>query len=382
MKKYSKLKKICTRCVCDTTIPIIRFDEEGVCSYCYLHDEMEKEYPQGKEGTQRLKKIVQEIKNKGKGKKYNCIVGVSGGRDSTFLLYTAVKFGLKPLAVHFDNGWDSPIAVTNIKKSLEKLKIDLETLVVDWEEFKDLQISFLKASVPDAEIPTDVGILGTLHQVAIKEGIKYILNGHSFRTEGVQPLGWTYMDGKYIVGIQKKFGTLPLKTYPNVSLGDLVEVTWRGIKTVPLINYLDYNHAKVQKILVKELDWTYYGGHHNESYYTNFFQSYLLPKKFGIDKRKIEYSALVRSGQMTRENALRKIKTAPVPYEDEMINYVISKLWMTRREFDKIMALDPKTFHDYATYYPFVRAFKWPMKMTYKLNLFPRLLYQKFFPEG
>ncbi|MCL5407044.1 MAG: N-acetyl sugar amidotransferase [Patescibacteria group bacterium] len=380
--KNSQSNKICTRCVADTTIPNISFDKEGVCNFCYLHNEMEKEYPQGKIGAQKLKEIVQEIKNKGQGKKYNCIVGVSGGRDSSFLLYMAVKLGLKPLAVHFDNGWDSPIAVTNIKKSLEKLKIDLETIVVNWEEFKDLQISYLKASVPDAEIPTDVGILGTLHRVAIKEGIKYILNGHSFRTEGVQPLGWTYMDGKYIVAIQKKFGKYPLKTYPNVNLSDLAEVTWQKIKTVPLINYVEYNHTKVQKILEKELDWTYYGGHHQESYYTNFFQSYLLPKKFGIDKRKIEYSALIRSGQMTRENALLKIKTAPVPYEDEMINYVISKLWMTRSEFNKIMALPAKTFHDYPTYYPLIRAFKWPMKMTYKLNLFPKLLYQKLFPKG
>lgn len=382
MKKYNQPQKICARCVCDTTISSINFDKQGVCNFCHLHDEMEKEYPQGRKGRQKLKEIIRKIKTSGQGKKYDCLVGVSGGRDSTFLLYTAVKLGLKPLAVHFDNGWDSPIAVTNIKKALTRLDIDLVTLVVNWEEFKDLQTSFLKASVPDAEIPTDVGILGTLHQVAIKEGIKYILNGHSFRTEGIQPIDWTYMDGKYIASVSKKFGTHSLKTYPNVGLSDLFKITLRRVKTIPLINYLDYNHAQVGKILAAELGWTYYGGHHQESYYTNFFQSYLLPKKFGIDKRKIEYSALIRSGQMTRQNALLKIKTAPMPYEDEMIDYVISKLWLSRDEFQEIMALPPKSFRDYPTYYPMVRALKQPIKIAYKLNLFPRLLYQKFFPGG
>ena len=224
-------QRICVRCVADETIPGIYFDENGVCNYCHIHDAMEQEYPQGKKAQKELKALVRRIKLSGKGRKYDCIVGVSGGRDSTYLLYVAVKLGLRPLAVHFDNGWNSALAVTNIKNILTKLKVDLETLVVDWAEFKDLQRSFLLASVSDAEIPTDVGIFGTLHRVAAKEGIKYILNGHSFRTEGVMPIGWTYMDGRYIKSVQKQFGTQKLKTFPNFNLWDMFYYTFiRKIK--------------------------------------------------------------------------------------------------------------------------------------------------------
>lgn len=380
--KSPKKQKICSRCVADTTIPNIQFDKKGVCNFCYVHDEMEKEYPQGREGQKKLAKIVAEIKEAGKGKKYNCVVGVSGGRDSTYLLYMATKLGLKPLAVHFDNGWDSEIAVSNIKNALASLNLDLETYVVNWEEFKDLQISFLKASVSDAEIPTDVGILGILYRVAAKENIKYVLNGHSFRTEGVMPLEWTYMDGRYIKSVQDKFGHLPLKTFPNFSWWDLFYFTFiKRIKIVPLLNLVSYKHSVTQKILTEKVGWRYYGGHHHESYYTNFFQSYYLNKKFGIDKRKIEYSALIRSGQMKRKQALAEIKKTPYPYDEETVNYIISKLWLTKAAFLKIMKNPNKSFRDYQTYYPIIKKFKIPARFLYRRGFFPRLLYQKFFPE-
>lgn len=374
-------KQVCSRCVCDTAIPGIFFDEEGICNYCHIHDEMEEEYPLGVMGQAKLEKIIKEIKSSGKGKKYDCIVGVSGGRDSTFLLYTAVKLGLRPLAVHFDNGWNSELAVTNIKNILTKLKVDLMTLVVDWDEFKDLQRSFLFASVSDAEVPTDIGIFGTVHKYAAKEGIKYILNGHSFRTEGVMPIGWTYMDGRYVKAIQKKFGTLPLKTFPNFTLWHLLYFTFiNKVKNVPLINFIDYKHGKIEKILEKEVGWTYSGGHHHESYYTHFFQSFLLPKKFNIDKRKIEYSAKIRSGQMKREVAFKEIAENLYPYDQELVNYTISKLGFTPAEFEKeIMKKKVKTFHDYPTYYSLVRALKPLIKIAVRLNLIPQVLYQKFF---
>lgn len=373
--------QICNRCVADTTILGINFDKNGVCNYCKIHDEMEKEYPQGKEAQKKLKELVGKIKISGKGKKYDCVVGVSGGRDSTYLLYIAVKLGLRPLAVHFDNGWNSALAVTNIKNILTKLNVDLETIVVDWAEFKDLQRSFLLASVSDAEIPTDVGILGTLHRVAAREGIKYILNGHSFRTEGVMPIGWTYMDGRYIKSVQKQFGTQKLKTFPNFNLWDMFYYTFiKKIKTVPLLNYVEYKHTNVAKVLEKEVDWTYSGGHHHESYYTHFFQSFLLPQKFKIDKRKIEYSAKIRSGQMKRVDAIREISEITYPYDPELVGYTITKLGFSQKEFkEKIMKRKVKTFRDYPTYYPLVKTMKPILKLAVRYNLIPQLLYQKFF---
>jgi len=373
--------QICNRCVADTTIPGINFDKNGVCNYCKIHDEMELEYPQGKKAQKKLKGLVGKIKISGKGKKYDCIVGVSGGRDSTYLLYIAVKLGLRPLAVHFDNGWNSALAVTNIKNILTKLKIDLETLVVDWAEFKDLQRSFLFASVSDAEIPTDVGIFGTLHRTAAREGIKYILNGHSFRTEGVMPIGWTYMDGRYIKSVQKQFGTKKLKTFPNFCLWDMFYYTFiKKIKTVPLLNYVEYKHTNVAKVLEKEVDWTYSGGHHHESYYTHFFQSFLLPQKFKIDKRKIEYSAKIRSGQMKRVDAIREVSEITYPYDPELVGYTVAKLGFSQKEFEeKIMKRKVKTFRDYPTYYPLVKTIKPILKLAVRYNLIPQVLYQKFF---
>lgn len=375
-------QKICKKCVCDTTISNIHFDENGVCNFCHIQEEMERQYPSPNslEAKKELKEIIAKIKESGKGKKYNCVVGVSGGRDSSFLLYTAVKLGLKPLAVHFDNGWNSSIAVNNIKNILDILKVDLETLVVDWDEFKDLQRSFLYASVSDAEIPTDVGIFGTLNKIAGEENIKYILNGHSFRTEGIMPLDWTYMDGKYIKSIQEKFGTKKLKTFPNFFLTDMIYYTFiKNIKTVPLLNYVSYERADVDKILKEKLHWVYSGGHHHESFFTHFFQSYYLPQKFKLDKRKIEYSALIRSGQLKREKALKEIQEKTYEYDQELVNYTVSKIGFTPKEFEKIMKSPRKTFRDYPNYYSMIKFFKIPLKIASNLGIIPKILYQKFF---
>ncbi|MFC1584834.1 N-acetyl sugar amidotransferase [Fibrobacterota bacterium] len=371
--------RICSRCICDTTIPEIRFDEKGRCQYCLMHERMDEKYPLNDEGKTRLHQLVQKMKTDGGTNQYDCVVGVSGGRDSTYLLYLAVKLGLRPLAVHFDNGWNSEIAVRNIKNATDKLNVDLYTHVADWEEFKDLQLSFLKASVSDAEIPTDVAIFGTLHQAAAREGIKYILNGHSFRTEGIMPRGWTYMDGKYINAIQKKFGRKNLGSVPNFTLTDyLFYVILKGIKTVPLLNYFEYNQLHINEKLEHELGWQYYGGHHHESYYTHFFQSYLLPKKFNIDKRKIEYSALIRSGQMEREQALREIQETPYPHDEELLDYVLSKFGLGKSDFENILNSRVKTYQDYSTYLPLLNALRIPLAAASKLGMIPELLYLKF----
>lgn len=368
----------CTRCISDTTIPDIRFDQDGVCNYCKIHDELEKEFPRGEAGKGKLDAMVEQIRLAGRGKSYDCVVGVSGGRDSTYTLYLAAKLGLRPLAVHFDNGWNSEVAVSNIKNAISRLKIDLYTHVADWEEFKSLQISFLKASVSDAEIPTDVAIFGTLHQVAAREGIRYIINGHSFRTEGVVPIGWTYMDGRYINSVNRLFGGKRLRTVPNFTMTDLLYYTlFKRIRVVPLLNYVEYRHEQVQALLEKELGWQYYGGHHHESYYTHFFQSYYLPTKFNIDKRLLEYSALVRSGYLSRGDALEKMKEE-YKYDQELVQYTVKKMCLSQDEFTKIMETPPRSFKDYPTYYPLMNAFRYPVKIACDLGILPSLLYQKY----
>jgi hypothetical protein len=209
-------RRTCSRCVCDTSIPGILFDARGVCSFCKAHNKLEKSFPLGVLGQSRLAKLVRGIKANGKGKLFDCIIGVSGGADSTYCLYVAKELGLRPLAVHLDNGWNSKTAILNIQVATTKLGIPLEVITCNWREFRSIQIAFLEASVSDAEIPTDLAILSVLYRIANKNDVKYILNGHSFRVEGLSPTGWTYMDGAYINSIQAKYGTMPLVDYPNL----------------------------------------------------------------------------------------------------------------------------------------------------------------------
>lgn len=372
--------KVCTQCVLDTTVQDIWFDEQGKCKYCYIHDEMEKLHPLDGGASKRLEAIVQQIKDAGKGKKYDCIAGVSGGRDSTYTLYTAVKLGLRPLAVHFDNGWNTDISVKNIKKACEKLKVELYTIVADWEEFKDLQVSFLKSGTPDADIPTDYAIYSVLYHVASQEGIRYILNGHSFRTEGTSPISWTYMDPLYVSSVLKKFGkTKHLKSFPHMTFLKLQYYIWiKRIREVRLMEFIDYRKKDVDAILEKELDWQYYGGHHHENVFTKFFQSYYLPTRFNIDKRKTELSAMVRSKQITRAEALAEIAATPYQYDENVVKYALNKLCISDSEWQSIMQSPIKSHDDYATYLPMIRLLKFPIKIAVKLKVLPSILYLKY----
>ena len=372
--------KICTRCILDTTVADIWFDDKGECKYCKINDEMEKDHPLGPESAIKLKEIVEQMKRDGKGKPYDCIAGTSGGRDSTYTLLKAVELGLRPLAVHFDNGWNTEISVKNIKKTCEKLNIPLYTVVADWEEFKDLQVSFLKASTPDSDIPTDYAIYSVLFSVAANEGVKYILNGHSFRTEGTSPISWTYMDGRYLKAVHKQFGKVKrIKSFPVLTLPMLLYYAFvKRIKDIRVLEYMDYNKKAVDKVLTEKLDWEYYGGHHHENVYTKFFQSYYLPKKFNIDKRKTELSALIRSGQIKREDALKEINSAPYQYDPAVVEYTINKLGLTKEEFDKIMNSPNKTHDDYPNYLPLMKTLKLPIKIATKLKLLPHILYLKY----
>lgn len=373
-------QSICNKCVMDSTVEDIWYDEKGECKYCKIHNQMEIEHPLGAELDKDLMKIISKIKKTGKNKKHDCIVGLSGGRDSTYTLYKAVQLGLRPLAVHFDNGWNSDISVTNIKKACEKLKVELHTVVADWEEFKDLQLAFLKASVPDADVPTDYAIYSVLYTVAVEEGIKYIFNGHSFRTEGTSPISWTYMDPLYVRSVHNRFGKIKkFKSFPHMTFLKLQYYIWvKRIRELRLMEFIDYKKTEVDEILTRELAWQYYGGHHHENLYTRFFQSYYLPKKFKIDKRKTELSALVRSGQISREAALHTISQSIYEYDNKTIAYALNKLNLTQEEFDEIMRLPIKSHEDYPTYLRLIRFLRFPIKIAAKLGLVPHILYLKY----
>lgn len=365
-------KIVCTRCVIDSQVPGVFFNQNGVCNYCAIHDELEREWPLDDEGRHHLEQMVAAIKRDGVGKPYDCVAGLSGGTDSTYLLYLAKQFGLRPLVVHFDNGWDSEIAVNNIKKAITALHCDLQTYVVDWEEFRDICVSFLKASLPWADAPADLAINSILYRVAAEEGVRYILNGSSFRTEGKMPSEWTYVDGRMVKHIQGRYGRLPLKSFPNLTMLDFINYSViRRIRILRPLNYVEYHKDQAREILQEELGWQYYGGHHYESIYTRFIYSYLLPKKFKVDKRIITHSALVRSGEMTRAEALQSLQEPP--YAEDKINadieYVVKKLGLSKTEFQAIMDLPVKSFRDYPSYYPLFERFTPLMRWIFKIAL-------------
>jgi N-acetyl sugar amidotransferase len=375
-----KASKVCSRCIMDDTVSGITFNGNGECTFCKIHNDLESKFPLNEETPSKLQALAKRIKKDGRGKKYDCIVGVSGGRDSTYTLYNTVKLGLRPLAVHFDNGWNSEVAVQNIKRATEILSVDLHTHVADWEEFKDVQRSFLFASVPDAEVPTDWVIFSVLFNEAAVNNVKYIIHGHSFRTEGTTPLTWTYMDGKYVQDIQNRFGKLKLKSFPNMSMTRYIYYSLiKKIQQIRILYYVPYNEKEVLQTLEEKLDWQNYGDKHHESKYTAFFQAYILTRKLNIDKRKLHYSAKVRNGQISRDEALEVINKDPYTGGMESLNYCLKKLELSYEEFDRIMNSPPKSFMDYKSYYQSIMLLKKPIKWGNQISIVPDTVYKKYF---
>ena len=329
--------RICARCVYDGRIPGITFDDQGICSYCRLHDTMDAQYPTGEAGDLALRAIVARIRDKGRGKKYDCVVGVSGGCDSSFMLYKMVEYGLRPLAVHFDNTWNSPVATTNIYNVLEKLGIELDTYVVNNKEFDDLSRSFLLAGVKDIDITTDIGLTTTLYRAAARHGVQYVIEGHSFRTEGIAPLGWVYMDGKYIQSVHRQFGTRPMETFPNLWLTDFLRyAAIRNIRRIRPLYYMDYQKDAAKSFLTENLNWTWYGGHHLENRWAAFVHTYYWPQRYGIDGRLLGHAALVRSGQLARDDALAMLDD-PAPVLEDVIELVKKRLHLSGADFEAVM---------------------------------------------
>jgi len=346
---------VCTKGIWDESIPGIAFDESGTSNFCKLQEHMVVRYPRGDQGLKDWDNIVFNIKKSGKGRKYDCIIGVSGGVDSSYLLHLAKEYGLRPLAVNLDNGFNSEIAVQNIFNVTSKLKIDLETYVIEYEEIKDLLRSYMFASLPWIDAPTDIAIKSVMYKIANQEGIKYILRGNDFRSEGKQPKEWTYTDAKQLSFLHKKFGSgIELKTYPSLPF---YKIAYFGlikkIKDVRPYYFLEYQKQKAKELLIEKYEWKDYGGHHHENLFTKFAMVYWLPLKFGIDKRKINLSAQVLSRAITREDAIEAVNK-PFASQEELTllkDYTLKKLDLTDAQFNQILESKNKTGFDFPSNY-------------------------------
>jgi len=375
----------CNRCVVDSTVPGVYFDESGRCSLCHFHDKLDKLYPENEKTFQRLEKRLKDIKKQGMGKKYDCILGISGGRDSTYLLYLAVKrWNLRPLAVHFNDGFDNPVAGENILKAIKKLGVDLRTITSNFKECKDLKIVDLKASTPLLNNGTDIGIGAALYGVAHKEKIKTIFYAQSYKVEGIRPLAWAYLDGDFLRELHCKFGKYPLSPWkpenPGYNLGvkEMIFYTLRGIKTFNPLYYYPYNKKEVGEMLKKELDWTYPGAHYYDDLYWSLI-TYVHRVKFNIDFRLIEYSAQIRSGQMEREFALKELAAPSTIEEEKVIDLCIKRLGLTRKEFDSFLSLPPNNFWDYPNSYSLMKKLRWIVWILCQTGVFSKAIYEKYF---
>lgn len=347
--------RACVVCIMNTSDPNIRFDEDGICNHCTEARAFLKTVgARDGAGARELSELAEEARSLGRGKPYDVVIGLSGGVDSTYVAYLAVRqMGLRPLAVHFDNGWNSELAVHNIERTVKKLSIDLYTHVVDWSEFRDLQLSLFKSHISSIEMPTDHGIRAILYRVAAKNGIRHVISGGNAATEFILPRGWQHphTDLKLLRSIHQKFGTVPLRTFPTLSIWRMAYYTLiKRIRFYRILDSIDYDKSSAIETIQKELDWRPYGVKHGESTFTRFFQSYIQPRKFGFDKRIAHLSSLIAAGQLSRNAASAELQQdpfAPSSAEAE-IAYVVKKLGMSRQQFDDYMAAPPLP----ATMYP------------------------------
>jgi N-acetyl sugar amidotransferase len=340
----------------DTTDSIIQFDDFNICDHCNTYKEVIlPRWSEQLESENSLDTLVANIRNEGKTRDFDCIIGMSGGIDSSYLVYLAKeKLGLRPLVFHVDAGWNSQEAVNNIERIVDKLELDLHTEVINWEEMRDLQLAFFKSGVSHIDTPQDHAYFATMYKFAEKHGIRHILTGANYSTECIRnPLGWMYYqsDSIQLRDIHKKFGQRPLTTFPTTSI--LKHKIWlpyvKGIKVVRPLNYMPYIKEDAVKLLVDEFGWQPYPQKHFESRFTRFYEGYWLPKKFGFDTRKVQFSSLIVTGQMTREKALEKLKS--LPYDEDTIHqdfeYVATKLGISVEELQSYMDAPNRSFRDY-----------------------------------
>jgi hypothetical protein len=334
---------------------------------------MDKEYPTGEEGRAKLREIAERIKKDGKGKKYDCVIGLSGGCDSSYLLHYAVKvLGLRPLGVNIGNGWDTDIAKSNLKKVTEKLGVDVKFYNAPEPEFTEITKALLKRSVPEMDAHSDIALASLWNQACQDYDVKYFLIGHSFRTEGMFPIGWFYFDGKYVQELYgKKF-----KEFPNLTLWRFLKNMFSGVQQIRPIWYLDYNKEEIKSFLEKEYGWQWYGGHHYENRYTRFHH-WLSLAKFGIDQRIVEYAAMIRAGLITKDEA-KKVIAEPVTLPKDIEDEVKNRLGLTDKEFKAILKAPIHTHKEFKTYKPYFKALKPFFWLMLKLNRIPYSFYKKY----
>jgi N-acetyl sugar amidotransferase len=368
----------CAITVMDTIAdPSISFDDKGISNYYHDYKKLEQEAMIGSaENEKLLESMINAIKEEGKGKKYDCVTGVSGGVDSSYTVLMAKRWGLRPLIVHFDNGWNSEIAVKNINNIIQKTGFDLFTIVVNWEEFRDLQLAYIKSGVVDWEVPTDHAIAATWYKLAKKYDVKTVLSGNNIVTEAVMPPKWNYNKSDYVnlQNIHKQFGSTPLKTFPIYGFWQQHYMKYvKGVKYLKPLNLTKFNKQEAKDEIKKEFGWVDYGGKHYESVYTKFYQAYVLPVKFHIDKRKPHLSNLILSGQMTKEAAVRELEQ-PLYNETELAQekeYVLKKLGLSKEEFDRILKSPPVPHEQYGVQpfitqqFPLLKLLK-PFKRLFK----------------
>ena len=366
-------RRVCTRTVLDDGIPGITFDAEGVCNFARRAEwRLKNEAFFGAEREARLNALLATMKAAGKGRNYDCLIGVSGGVDSSYVAMKVIEMGLRPLAIHLDNGWNSDVAVSNIEKIMRGLGIDLHTHVIEWDEFKDLQRAYFRASVLDLECVSDHAINTILLRVANQWGIRHVITGTNVTTESIIPPAWIYdkRDGKNLVNIHRRFGSVKLRTYPYMLPSKLFYYLFvKRIMAVPILNYIDYNKTTAVAELTAKLGWEPYPRKHGENRFTRFFQEYYLPTKFGIDKRKAHFSSLIVAGEMTREEALEKLQQPLYSTETELreeFEYVAKKLSFSVDELQHVIAAAPHKHTDYGNAgWMFDHSSKWVQLARY-----------------
>jgi N-acetyl sugar amidotransferase len=372
--------QVCSRCIYDSRVPGIQFDAHGECSYCAQVDRLCAEFGTGSDkGRNQFWQILDEIKSDGRGKKYDCVIGVSGGTDSSYLVHLAKKeWGLRPLAVHYDNTWNSATATQNIRKVLQALDVDLFTHVIDNRESDDIFRAFLLAGVPEFDAATDLALAETMYRAASRHGLRYMLEGHSFLTEGITPLGKNYFDGKYIKSIHQQYGQRPMVTYPLMTFSRFM--WWTAVARIRKVRpfwYLDYTKEDARAILEHDYGWEYYGGHHLENRVTAFAHSYYLPRKFGADLRNNTLAALVRMGKLSREEAIVRYSQPPI-VDEELVKYLMKRLRLNNDEFSRIMAERPRYWYEFQTYKRRFEMLRPVFGLMARAGLVPMSFYLKY----
>ena len=362
----------CKRCLLTTSISDVKLDDNGVCNFCHHHDKIEASC----KGFS-FDRFAARLRASRTGR-YDCLIPISGGLDSSILLHKMVKdYHLRPLVIHMDNHWNTPEANHNIEVLTRALNLDYIRYHLDETEFNSINKSFLKASVSDADIPNDMAMVEFFRLACKHYKIKWVINGHDYKREGTTPLSWTYMDSKYIESVHMRHSGRRIKSFPLMSLKRQFLYAFRGIKHISPLYYIDFDTEVEKERLIRLYDWRWYGAKHAENKYTWFVGGYLLPVKFGIDKRILYLSAQVRSGIRLKEEA-KMILNEPIPEPKKIIAEVKKRHGWSTAEWNAMMKQPTRTHHEYDTYHPFFKKYRWIMWIMWRLNAVSRNFYMKY----